>query len=210
MKAQASQSVRPLDSMRRELARLMGMAGYELEWRSPEASPIDTSAFLAVVELRGDCEASPGSFPADSGLRETAELLDGRTTPLASTFISDGQVLPFSWVNCGNVTKLLAPALADEPGAEADFIFGRAVARLIAHEFYHILMQTREHTRNGISKPSLSAGDLLLEGFNFEPEALAQLWRCRAGKAPDGSSGAAVTVTAESFATVSGRSGSDR
>jgi hypothetical protein len=177
LKTAASQAARPLDSMKRELSRLMQTAGYALEWRGPQDSNIDTSAFLAVVELRGDCEAASGS------------LLRGSTLPgmsgLASTFVSDGQVLPFSWVNCGNVTKLLAPSLVDRPAAHRDFIFGRAVARLIAHEFYHILMQTREHTRNGISKPCFTATDLLTNSFEFEYAALAQLWRSQAGRAAE-------------------------
>src|ERR1700683_5847639 len=177
LKTDASQTVRPLDSMKRELSRLMQTAGYELEWRGPQDSHIDTGAFLAVVELRGDCEAPAGSLPAGSALPGLADL--------ASTFISDGQVLPFAWVNCGNVTKFLAPALFDQPGARGDFMLGRAIGRLIAHEIYHMLMQTREHTRNGISKPCFTAADLTANRFEFEDAALAQLPRSLAGRAVD-------------------------
>jgi len=155
--------------MKRELARLMQTAGYELEWRGPQDSHIDTDAFLGVVDLRGNCEAPPRSLSPGSTLPDMADL--------ASTFVSDGQVLPFSWVNCGNVTKLLAPALLDQPAARADFVFGRAVGRLIAHEFYHMLLKTREHTRNGVSKPCFTAADLLTDSFEFEEAALAQLHR---------------------------------
>jgi hypothetical protein len=187
LKTDASQSVRPLDSMKQELARLMQTAGYELEWRGPQDSHIDTGAFLAVVELRGDCQAPSGSLPPGSALRGLADL--------ASTSISDGQVLPFSWVNCGNVTKLLAPALLDQPAARGDFIFGRAVARLIAHEFYHMLMQTREHTRNGISKPCFTAADLMTNRFEFEGAALAQLQRSQAGRPADLPTGSPLEVS---------------
>jgi hypothetical protein len=185
LKTEASQSARPLDSMKRELSRLMLSAGYEVEWRdahaSNPASIIDTSSFLAEVELRGDCQTPPGNSSPGATLRDMADL--------ASTFVSDGHVLPFSWVNCGNVTKLLAPALLDQPGARGDFIFGRAVGRLLAHEFYHMLMQTREHTRNGISKQCLTASDLLIESFEFEHAALAQLQLSPAGRAPEPASG---------------------
>ena len=163
--------------MKRELSRLMQTAGYELEWRGPQDSHIDTGAFLAVVELRGDCEAPAGNLAPGSALPAMADL--------ASTFISDGQVLPFSWVNCGNVTKFLAPALLNQPGAHGDFMLGRAIGRLIAHEFYHMLMQTREHTRNGISKPGFTAADLTTNSFEFDGAALAQLQRSQAGRAPD-------------------------
>jgi hypothetical protein len=177
LKTNASQSARPLQSMKQELSRLMQTAGYELEWRGPQDSNIDTGAFLAVVELKGDCEAPSGNLAPGSTLPGMAEL--------ASTFVSDGLVLPFSSVNCENVTKLLAPALIDQPATRGDFIFGRAVARLIAHEFYHMLMQTREHTRSGISKPSFTAVDLLTNSFDFEYLALEQLQRSQAGRAAD-------------------------
>jgi hypothetical protein len=195
LKTDASQTVRPLDSMKRELSRLMQTAGYELEWRGPQDSHIDTGAFLAVVELRGDCEAPAGNLPAGSALPGLADL--------ASTFISDGQVLPFSWVNCGNVTKFLAPALLDQPGARGDFMLGRAIGRLIAHEIYHMLMQTREHTRNGISKPCFSAADLTANRFEFEDAALAQLQRSQAGRAVD----LPAVIPAEASEPVPGRAG---
>jgi hypothetical protein len=193
LKTEASQSLRLLDSMKRELARVMQTAGYELEWRGPQDSHIDTGAFLAVVELKGDCEVPYGSLGEGSTLPGLADL--------ASTSISDGQVLPFGWVNCGNLTKFLAPALLDQPAARADFIFGRAVARLIAHEFYHMLIQTRDHTRNGISKPCFTAADLIANSFEFEGAALAQLQHSQAGRPPELS----VSSSAEVFELVSGR-----
>jgi hypothetical protein len=196
LKTEATQSVRPLGSLKRELARLMQTAGYELEWRGPQDSRVDTGAFLAVVELRGDCETPTEQFPPGSSLPGMADL--------ASTFISDGQVLPFSWVNCGNVTKFLAPALLDQPGARGDFILGRAIARLIAHEFYHMLMQTREHTRSGISKPGFTAADLVTNSFEFEGAALTQLQHSQAGRTPD----LPVSSPADASEPVSGRPGS--
>jgi hypothetical protein len=199
LKTDASQSARPIDSMRRELSRLMRTVGYELEWRGPQDSHIDTGAFLAVVELKGDCQARSGNVPPGSALPALADL--------ASTFISDGQVLPFSWVNCGNVTKLLAPALLDLPGARGDFILGRAVARLIAHEFYHMLMQTRDHTRNGVSKSCFTAADLVTNSFGFEGAALAQLQRSQAGRVADNPIPASTSTSSPTDASepVSGR-----
>jgi len=199
LKTDIAQSARPLDSMRRELTRLMQSAGYELEWRGPQDSNVDTSAFLAVVELKGDCEALSGNLGLGSTLPGIADL--------ASTFVSDGQVLPFSWVNCGNVTKLLAPALLDLPAARGDFIFGRAVARLIAHEFYHMLMQTREHTRNGISKPCFTAADLTTNSFDFEGAVLAQLQRSQAGRTADIPLPTSTSSAPEASEPVSGRTG---
>jgi hypothetical protein len=188
--------------MKRELARLMQTAGYRLEWRGPQDANIDTSAFLAVVELRGNCEAPFEKVVTGWTLRDAADL--------ASTFVSDGRVLPFSWVNCGNLTKLLASALMDQPEARADFIVGRAVARLIAHEFYHVLMQTRQHSGSGVSKPCFTAGDLLNEQFEFEHAVLAELQRCPAGRAQEGPASPPAGIDAEAADSVAARAGTDR
>ena len=187
--------------MKRELARLMQSAGYALEWSGPQDPKIDTGAFLAVVELRGDCEAPAGMSPADARLSDAADL--------ASTFVSEGRVLPFSWINCGNVTKLLSSALMDQPGARADYILGRAIARLLAHEFYHMLMQTREHTGSGISKPCFNARDLLAESFEFERSALAELQLCPAGRTQRDAA-RTPALDAEALESVPGRNGTDR
>jgi hypothetical protein len=197
-----SQPQRTLDSMKRELARLMQTAGYQLEWRGPQDAHIDTSAFLAVVELRGNCAAPSGKVATGWTLRDSADL--------ASTFVSDGRILPFTWVNCGNLTKLLASLLADQPGARAEFIVGRAVGRLIAHEFYHILMQTRQHSGSGVSKPCFTADDLLNEQFEFEHSVLAELQLCPAGRAPDGPASLPASIDAEAPDSVIGRAGTDR
>jgi hypothetical protein len=101
------------------------------------------------------------------------------------------------------VTKFLAPALLDQPGARGDFMLGRAIGRLIAHEIYHMLMQTREHTRNGISKPCFSAADLTANRFEFEDAALAQLQRSQAGRAVD----LPAVIPAEASEPVPGRAG---
>jgi hypothetical protein len=194
LKTEASQSIRPLHSLKQELSKLMETAGYEVDWRGPEDSHIETRAFLAMVELRGSCEAPSGNLAFESVLSSKADL--------ASTYVSDGQILPFSWVNCDNVTKLLGPTLAGQPGALGDFLYGRAVARLLAHELYHMLLHTSDHTKNGITKSHMSAGDLLLDRLEFEPTALTRL-QVLTGHPSDASDPAEITL--ETSETVPGR-----
>ena len=52
---------------------------------------------------------------------------------------------------------------------------GIALARVIAHEFYHILMRTADHSRNGVSRSCFSTADLVSERFVFEDSIVAQL-----------------------------------
>jgi hypothetical protein len=93
---------------------------------------------------------------------------------LASTAVDGDQILPFSWINCDTLTQMLAPALANvEPGRK-DFLYGRAMGRLLAHELYHMLVNKRGHGASGVGKASFGANDVLGERFSFEQSTLAE------------------------------------
>jgi hypothetical protein len=130
-------------------------------------------AAVIVSEFRGICEVPrPGTIlaPPEAG------------AILASTAVSDGEVLPFIGVDCVTVARLLAPALPNE-AARRNFLYGRALGRVVAHELFHALTGTREHDDSGIAKHSFRASDILAEHFEFE---LATLRRFRES-APVGS-----------------------
>jgi hypothetical protein len=150
--------------MKRELATLMRSAGYRLEWGGESSSPN-----LAVVELTGTC-----ALPAGYAGRD----LPGPVAPaLAATNVTDGRVLPFAAVNCAALTRSLASVLSQTAAAQRDYYYGRAMARVIAHELYHILMQTPDHSRNGVSRSCFSTADLVSERFEFEGAVLAEMRR---------------------------------
>ncbi|SPE41839.1 conserved exported hypothetical protein [Candidatus Sulfopaludibacter sp. SbA3] len=169
LRTDSLQPPRPVDIMKHELASLMLSAGYRVEWHTPQNKGDTTAGTLVVVELRGACSMPAGSFGPDIAAADTRTL--------ASTAVSDDTVLPFSTVNCAGLTRLLAPMLAPEGGARRDFLYGRAMARLLAHEFYHILANTRDHDRDGIAKPHFTFTDLLTEQFEFEHTTLAKMQR---------------------------------
>jgi hypothetical protein len=162
LKADASASNLSLESMRLELRDLMAETGYNLVWTRDTPSPrIDT---LIVVDLRGTCHA---------GANKKAALENH--TALASTNVTEGKLLPFSWVDCSALDNMLRPALARLSSEQRDETYGRAMGRLLAHEFYHILAQTEEHTHSGITKKSFSQADLLANHLDFAPDAVARL-----------------------------------
>jgi hypothetical protein len=70
---------------------------------------------------------------------------------------------------------LLAPELARIEPAQRDFLYGRAMGRVLAHELYHVIANKREHAGSGVGKESFNAGDVLGEHFLFEGAALAGL-----------------------------------
>ena len=163
------QPAAPLAEMKREVGSLMGQAGYRVEWRSLDAPRGEESdaAMLAVLELNGSCGLSAGY-----GAPEKALAVN---TSLATTAITDGQVMPFSALNCTALTRSVSASLSQVAGARRDFLYGRAMARVVAHELYHVLMRTAEHARGGVARSCFTTGDLLTERFEFEGATLARL-----------------------------------
>jgi hypothetical protein len=156
-----------LRAMSREVEALMLPAGFRVVWRGAGDPPSTSGAeHLVMVELRGVCMAqfsrmasTPLSFPL----------------PLASSSVADGRVLPFSWLDCTALNRFLAPVVSSSSQAEQDDIYGRSMARLLAHEFYHILAQTDDHASGGIAKARFSTADLMADHFDFEISALEKL-----------------------------------
>ena len=168
LKTAAGQPLAPADEMKREVDALMEGAGYSVSWRSPgDFGQDEGDAAVIVSEFQGVCEVPrPGAIlaPPDAG------------AILASTAVSDGEVLPFIDVDCATVARLLGPALLDQASGRRTFLYGRALGRVVAHELFHALTGTREHDQSGIAKHSFRASDILGEHFEFE---LASLRRFR-------------------------------
>jgi hypothetical protein len=163
-KGSSHETDRSVSYMQRELETLMQTAGYNVEWKALGSSSGDTDGAIAVVELRGTCRP-----PEGNSYVEPAE--DGAS--LASTAVDGNQVLPFSWIQCGTLTRFLAPSLARTAPGQRDFLYGRAMGRLLAHELYHLLANTRGHAGSGVGKSAFSARDLLGEHFTFDGSTLA-------------------------------------
>ncbi len=160
LQVDANASSLSLHAMRLELRDLMAPTGLNFSWTNAKNSALIDR--LIVVELRGQC--SPDA--------ESSGKFKDRT-PLASTAVTDGKVLPFTWVDCNALNRFLRPEL--EKSATRDEVYGRAIARLLAHEFFHVLTESESHTKVGVSKPSFSTKDLMASSFSFEADAVAQL-----------------------------------
>ena len=87
---------------------------------------------------------------------------------LGWTHVSDGVILPFSDVDCDRIRQFLQKDILQEPAADRDEIFGRAIARVLAHELYHIFANTEKHGSCGVGKSSYSVRELLSDDFQFE------------------------------------------
>jgi hypothetical protein len=154
--------------MKRELSALMQSAGYRVVWG--DASHPDRSGLvsnLIVLQLTGTCAMPPGSYRVERAVESGVSL--------AETSVSGGSVMPFSWVHCANLTRLIGPAISLEAGAQRDFLYGRAMARVVAHEFYHVLAGSQAHGHEGVSKSHFGVADLLNESFDFDAATLNKL-----------------------------------
>ena len=146
-----------LESIQEELTTIMVPAGIDFDWRLlSQTKGNEVSVELAVIHFKGTCNTADLS-PADA-----------YPGPLGWTHISDGQILPFSDINCDGIRLFTQRELLQIPEAARDLTYGRAVARVLAHELYHIFAKTRKHTSGGIGKPAYSVQELLSNKFQFQ------------------------------------------
>jgi hypothetical protein len=166
LRTNPNQRAQPVQEMEREANALMDSAGYRLDWRDiSEGSSDAVQAAIVVVELHGTCE--PPRRP---------DLVPPLAAPssIASTAVSNGEILPFSWLECDVLSRMLAAPLA-KAESKQDYLYGRAMGRVIAHELYHILTKTRDHDEGGVAKSRFSTSDVLADHFTFDNPTLAKL-----------------------------------
>ena len=143
-------------SIRQEVESIMSPLGFPLEWKSLDGvRGDDVSASLAVVTFRGDCDVSN-------------LLSTGQTTPLGITHVSDGVVLPFTEIQCDRIRIFLRKPLLQIQASDRERAMGRAIARVLAHELFHIFCGTTHHGADGVAKPMFTERELLAERFQFE------------------------------------------
>lgn len=148
---------------RAEMQRLIEMPGVHVVWQRLEESD-GTQAFdrLVVIRMLGECQ---------TGRAPRADV----DSPLGVTHISDGRVLPFAEVDCGRVLSTLSSPTMAPVLPISGYAIGRALARVGAHELYHVLTESPEHSDHGIAKPSLSPSDLRTPDHSFSAASLQRL-----------------------------------
>ena len=152
-----------------ELQRILRPTGFEMVWKDLQLRK-SNEQFDQVVVLRFEGKCSAAGAAVDShrpGRRESVGLADSS--------VSNGQVLPFFRVDCEYLAQMLDSALRSMNERDRDVVFGRALARIMAHEIYHITGQTKEHQERGVAKASFSEHDLTTSRFDFDAWSLAQI-----------------------------------
>lgn len=140
----------------------------DVEWGALEEENGHHAYDRAVVfRFHGGCGTSPAReepSTSEPGLAESA--------------VTEEQVLPFADVNCDRARQFAG--MGFEPGAER--LMGRVLARLMAHEVYHVLLNTREHTASGITKAIQTPRMLVQKSLVFEHGELERIEKALAHK----------------------------
>jgi hypothetical protein len=149
--------------MRVELQRLLTPAGIEVIWKDHSARKRgEDFNFVAVGSFQGSCSATePMAKGPSAGLMS-----------LGDTSVSGTEVLPFFQINCPQLVRMLT-------NEDSQALMGRALARVIAHELYHIIGRTPVHRNSGIAKAAFSVSDLLNPEVEFDIASIVQMKRVR-------------------------------
>jgi hypothetical protein len=167
---ESSYSDRSFQEMKHELGSILRNSGIDLNWRDRnQLSSSDSFPNLVVVNFRGKCQMDTIARSVDA------------LGPLALTHSSGGVVLPFSEVECDRVRSSLQRAMSGDDYTRSDLLLGRALARVLAHELYHVLASTESHVRKGVAQPALSAEDLIADQLQFNDAELDRMRRLTAG-----------------------------
>ena len=144
-------------AMRSELNRLLAPAGIGVVWKDfADRKAGEDFDVVAVGSIEGSCAPGEANLIGGLGLADAAVSADG--------------VLPYFKVDCTRLMRMLGNESSPSKA-------GRALARVIGHELYHILARTSEHPSAGLAKAAFSVNDLILPGLDFDAATLTLLQR---------------------------------
>jgi hypothetical protein len=158
-----------LSQAKQQVEIILQPTGLRFEWRMlAQARLGEDFADLAVIRFKGACE------PASGPIHDAPDTRTRRAA-LASTQISDGQMLSFSQVECNTLREYLASTGRTLNPGQLDDQFARALGRVMAHELFHIFTGRTRHSAKGVARAFYSRIDLLQDDFSLEPRDSAAI-----------------------------------
>ena len=157
-----------LQVMQTETEALLLQAGLQPAWRFFKRPTVESEKFDSVVMVRFKGSCRPAVDTASTEWEPFAEQVR-----LAATKTRSGQVLPITEVECDNVGR----AIQKLPLKQRGPALGSALGRVVAHELYHILLNTTGHAAKGIARPVVNWDDLVACKATFTPRDLERLSR---------------------------------
>ena len=153
-----------VESMKTETARIFDPALVSIEWKPLTAKGGEFESEVVVVRFHGSCSA-------DGWLAINHSAATSGGFALAGSKTSDGHVLPFADVDCGALKRYLAGEQFTDPA----LALGRAMARVLSHEIYHVLTGSGAHARSGIGRAAHSRQELTAATFAFDSNEIGWL-----------------------------------
>ncbi|PWU05219.1 MAG: hypothetical protein C5B51_15165 [Terriglobia bacterium] len=152
--------------MQQELDSILAPAGFKTAWViAPEIPATCRDCHLTNIRFLGRCDIK----------RPARELVSANW--LGRTITSEGELFPFVEVNCNRIEWLLGIAIEDRQPAWSEQVLGRAFARVLAHELYHVLANTKGHGASLLTRKQLSREALLAQHLSFDMEDIARIRR---------------------------------
>lgn len=152
----------PLKAMQSELQSILIGAGVSLDLRLKDQLPADPQfGDLLIFKMAGHC--STEELPLGA-------ILDERG-PLAWTYSTDGEMLSFGEVQCDRVRLSMERIYGPDSAERHSVLYGKALARVVAHEMYHMLANSSVHSKEGVTKSRLSAQELTQRPLQFSEGA---------------------------------------
>jgi len=149
---------REMDALYRDIPVSIGwhdLSGYHSRVVAPR---------IVFIYFKGDCRA-PRLPPH--------QFVEGLA--LAGINRVDGRMLPVVTVDCDRTANYIWSSMSGAERVNGDTAFGRALARVLAHELYHFLTGATKHTRSALFRASIPASSLLSRELRFLPEEVADL-----------------------------------
>ena len=163
-----------VQEMQREMDTLYRDVHVAIAWHELSSyQSVGRAPRIVFVHFEGNCRAV--SLPP-------RQSVAGAT--LANVNRVDGQMLPIVTVDCERIASYLWPSMSGAERSQGDVAFGRALARVLAHELYHYLTGAAKHTQSVLFRASISPGALLGSELRFGADEIADLKRALAGSTP--------------------------
>lgn len=167
-------STTAIREMQREIDRLYRDVQVPILWHELSGyHSVGETPRIVFIRFLGDCRAV--RMPPTHTVAGIA---------LAGVSRVDGRMLPLVTVDCDRVAGYLWPSMTGPERARGDAAFGRALARVVAHELYHCLTGTAKHSRSALFRADISAKALLAGELDFGADEIANLRRALARGIP--------------------------
>ena len=155
-----------LQTMKAELGSILAPAHLKLNWVTLDKTRgLEGQPRVMILRFHGNCAAAKSNVQT--------QVDEPQNITLASTAFSGDLILPDSESNCDKVRNFVESKPAGQPGSETRL--GLAMARVMAHEVYHFLLQTRHHGKKGISRARMTPSALVGPVISFDRVELEKI-----------------------------------